>query len=152
MITGPMRGLKKYCMGRGQTRKQQTDFATTRPTRPRGPSWWKLRWKNTEICKELFEVTSNILSCPWNAKVTLKCTLETINTVLSIDYSGVHKNSANKGQQSRFCVFLFNCKNRKEEFEIFGITCGVVSSNQFSLSLSHMYISFLHVFIPFLHV
>ena len=29
-----------------------TDFATTRPTRPRGPSWWKLiiKYTNYEIC------------------------------------------------------------------------------------------------------
>ena len=36
---------KKNRMGRGQTHKQhtnkQTGFATTRPTRPRVPSWWK---------------------------------------------------------------------------------------------------------------
>ena len=38
--------LKKNRMGRGQTDRQthtqkdrHTDFATTRPTRPRGPSW-----------------------------------------------------------------------------------------------------------------
>ena len=32
--------LQKNRMGRGQT-DRQTDFATTRPTWPRGPSWWK---------------------------------------------------------------------------------------------------------------
>ena len=41
VIRGPMRGLKKNCMGRGLTKKQRQhmDIATTRPTRPRGPSW-----------------------------------------------------------------------------------------------------------------
>ena len=37
VITGPMRGLKKIAW----EGDKQTDFATTRPTRPRGPSWWK---------------------------------------------------------------------------------------------------------------
>ena len=45
VITGPMRGLEKNRMGRGQTHKQhtntQTDLVTTRPTQPRGPNWWK---------------------------------------------------------------------------------------------------------------
>ena len=37
-----MRGLEKNCMGRGHTNNTQTDFATTRLTRPREPSWWKI--------------------------------------------------------------------------------------------------------------
>ena len=33
LIRGPMRGLKKNRMGRGQRINRQTDFVTTRPTR-----------------------------------------------------------------------------------------------------------------------
>ena len=36
VITGPMRGLEKNCMGRGQRQNTQTDSVTTRPTRPSG--------------------------------------------------------------------------------------------------------------------
>ena len=39
VITGPMRGLRKNRVGRGQSQNIQTDFVTTRPTWPRGPSW-----------------------------------------------------------------------------------------------------------------
>ena len=38
---GPMRGLEKNRMGRGHSTDRQTDMLTTRPTWPRGPSWWK---------------------------------------------------------------------------------------------------------------
>ena len=39
--SAPVHPRKKNCMGRGQT-DWETDFATTRPTRPRGLSWWKM--------------------------------------------------------------------------------------------------------------
>ena len=44
-IWGPMRGLAllpwDYRMKRGHHTKKQTHIMTTRPTRPRGRSWWK---------------------------------------------------------------------------------------------------------------
>ena len=40
------RPLKNH-IGRGQKSTQHTDTATTRPTRPRGPSWWKSRIRET---------------------------------------------------------------------------------------------------------
>ena len=38
VTTGPQKKLH----GKRTSRNTQTDFLTTRPTRPRGPSWWKL--------------------------------------------------------------------------------------------------------------
>ena len=37
----PIRGLEKSYMKRGHQTKKHRHIATTRPTRPRGPSWWK---------------------------------------------------------------------------------------------------------------
>ena len=46
VIWGQIRGLKKNCMGRGQTNTQRdtyTDIATTWPNRPSGSIPWKLQ-------------------------------------------------------------------------------------------------------------
>ena len=58
---GPMRGLEKNHMGRGQTHThthRRTDFATTRPNRPRGPSWWKATFR---ICHSFIWLFHTIL-------------------------------------------------------------------------------------------
>ena len=41
VIWGPMRGLEKNCTWWRKQTQRHTDMETTRPTRPRGPSWWK---------------------------------------------------------------------------------------------------------------
>ena len=63
----------------------------------------------------MWKVISNILSCPWHAKVTLKCRDETMNTVLGIDYSGIQNNPGNGRQQifQRMRIISEIQKNKK---------------------------------------
>ena len=50
VIWGPIKGVKKNCMGRGQIYIHiYMDIASTRQNQPSGPIWWKLQCHNFVI-------------------------------------------------------------------------------------------------------
>jgi hypothetical protein len=53
---------KSHGKGTSRQRRQQTDIATTRPTRPRGPSWWKSLFIYSHSCLPL--MNSHALTKP----------------------------------------------------------------------------------------
>ena len=87
-----MRGLEKNCIGRGQKNRHintHTDFVTTIPTRPRGPSWWKHSkiskvWPNSAVIVSV-GVGVCISIRIWSVTITLKgCLLVSFPCPLTI--------------------------------------------------------------------